>query len=155
MDNPKIKVKNHKFGKCLVATSKIAKGEEIARFDGEVFEAKNCNDLPKDYADHVVQFDETKYVESAGVARYANHSCDPNCGVKDFVAIVAMRDIKRGEEITWDYAMTEDSNWRMECQCGSPICRGVIGAFRLLSEDICQKYQGYISGWLVEKYNLR
>jgi len=36
-----------------------------------------------------------------------NHSCDPNCGLVGAVLVVAMRDIEPGEEITFDYAMSD------------------------------------------------
>jgi len=83
-----------------------------------------------------------------------NHSCEPNCGIKNLFSIVAMQDIQKGEELTLDYDMVEDSDWRMECLCGSPICRKIIGSFGLVPKNIREKYKGYISEWLVKKYNL-
>lgn len=65
-----------------------------------------------------------------------------------------MRDIHVGEELTWDYDMTEDSDWRMECRCGTPSCRKRIGSFASLPQSIREGYEGYISDWLVEKYRL-
>ncbi|MES2224291.1 MAG: SET domain-containing protein-lysine N-methyltransferase [Patescibacteria group bacterium] len=143
-----------KFGKCLIASRDIKKDELIASFDGEIYEAESCNKLPKDIADHAIQFEEHKWRDSAGLARFINHSCLPNCGTRDFFDIVAMQDIQKGEELTWDYAMTEDSDWRMRCECGSQNCRKIIGAFSLLDNDTREKYRGYISLWLVNKYNL-
>lgn len=83
-----------------------------------------------------------------------NHSCEPNCGIKNLFSIVAMQDIQKGEELTWDYDIVEDSDWRMECLCGSPICKKIIGSFGLVPKNIREKYKGYISEWLVKKYNL-
>ncbi|MGD0577135.1 MAG: SET domain-containing protein-lysine N-methyltransferase, partial [Candidatus Staskawiczbacteria bacterium] len=84
--------------------------------------------------------------------RFLNHSCDPNCGVKGKFQIVAMRDIENGEELTFDYEMTEDSDWQMQCKCGSKLCRKVIGAYKNMPEFVKEKYKGYISEWLTEKY---
>lgn len=154
MDNPKITIGNNRFGKCLIANQDIAKDEFLAEFDGEVYEAEKCSDLPRDIADHAIQFEEHKWKESLGVARYINHSCDPNCGIKRLTNLVAMRDIKKGEELLWDYDMTEDSDWRMECHCGAKSCRKVIGSFSLVPDETRKKYKGYISDWLVEKYQL-
>lgn len=154
MDNPKVILGQNKFGKCLIAAEGMLRGEVIAKFDGEIFKAEKCTDLPTDIADHAIQIDEHHWQESSGNARYINHSCDPNCGVSGLNTIVAMRDIKKDEELTWDYDMTEDSDWRMECQCGSPICRKTIGAFSLVPEHIRAKYKDYISDWLVNKYSL-
>ncbi len=41
---------------------------------------------------------------------YINHSCNPNAGFKGQIFMVAMRKIKRGEEITYDYAMVMNSH---------------------------------------------
>ena len=65
-----------------------------------------------------------------------------------------MRDIRAGEELLWDYDMSEDSDWRMECRCGSVSCRKIIGAFSLTPQSVRDKYHGYISDWLVVKYGL-
>ena len=104
--------------------------------------------------DHAIQFAENKWRDSQGIARLLNHSCEPNCGIKDLFKIVAMRDIKSGEEITWDYEMTEDNpNWRMRCRCGSDQCRKNIGNYQNMPEKTRQKYRGFISAWLVKKYD--
>ncbi len=153
MDNPKIIVKKtRKMGKGVFAGAPIKKGEEIAAFDGPIYGAysKKWNE---DLYNHCIQFEPKKWRDSAGVARLINHSCRPNCGIKDLFRVVAMRDIKKGEEITWDYEMTEDHPWwRMKCQCGHPECRGIIGAYKNMPEDFRRKYKGYISQWLIDKY---
>ncbi|MBP6942963.1 MAG: SET domain-containing protein-lysine N-methyltransferase [Candidatus Buchananbacteria bacterium] len=155
MTNPNITISTNKFGKCLIANKDIAKDEIIAEFDGEVYEAEKCTDLPKDIADHAIQFAEHTWKDSSGIARYINHSCEPNCGIKGLFTLVAMNDIKEGEELLWDYDMTEDSDWRMECLCGTPSCRKIIGSFSLVPNTVRQKYKGYISDWLIEKYKLQ
>jgi hypothetical protein len=63
-----------------------------------------------------------------------------------------MRDIKKGEWCTWDYEMSEDSDWKMECKCGTKKCRKIIGAFKNMPPEIRKKYGCYISDWLVKKY---
>ena len=94
MNSPKVRVRNAKNkGRGVFAMEKIRKGEELATFDGRVYgwSSKFWND---DLYNHVIQFAERKWRDSAGIARIINHSCDPNCGIKDFFRIVAMRDIK-------------------------------------------------------------
>jgi D-alanine-D-alanine ligase len=55
-----------------------------------------------------------------------NHSCDPNCKF-DGLNVLAIRNIKKGEELTLDYAHFLDENMEpFHCQCGSPNCRGLI-----------------------------
>lgn len=38
----------------------------------------------------------------------------------------------------------------MECHCGSKICRGKFGSYETLSEDLREKYKGYISDYLTQ-----
>ena len=47
---------------------------------------------------------------------YSNHSCDPNLGVRGEITFVAMRDIRAGEELTHDWAMTDDDDYSIEMQ---------------------------------------
>ncbi|MFT3933913.1 MAG: SET domain-containing protein [Chitinophagaceae bacterium] len=152
-DNPKIILeRNHFFGRGVFANDAIAKDEIIAVWDGDVYEASKNSELPNDaplmVADHAIQFDYNKWRDSNGLARYINHSCEPNCGIKGLFTIVAMRNIKKGEEITWDYEMTENSDWEMDCQCGCETCRQTIRAYRFLPPSVKSKYENYTSDWL-------
>jgi len=147
-------VKQGRFGRCVVAEVDLPKESLIAKFDGSVYEADKCTDLAPDIADHAIQFEEHKWKDSWGSTRLMNHSCEPNCGIRGAFEIVAMRDIRKGEELTFDYEMTEDSDWRLTCLCGTPSCRGVIGTFSQMPKEVRQKLQGFISKWLVEKYQL-
>jgi D-alanine-D-alanine ligase len=55
-----------------------------------------------------------------------NHSCDPNAGY-DGLNVVALRNIKKGEELTLDYATFLDENMEpFQCNCGAKNCRGLI-----------------------------
>jgi D-alanine-D-alanine ligase-like ATP-grasp enzyme len=55
-----------------------------------------------------------------------NHSCDANCEYQG-LNVITNRDIKKGEELTLDYAQFLDHTMEpFECQCGSPKCRGLI-----------------------------
>jgi len=59
---------------------------------------------------------------------YINHSCRPNCymqTVRGHLIVMALRDIRPGEEITLDYVATLHSD-RKRCSCKSPGCRGTI-----------------------------
>lgn len=57
--------------------------------------------------------------------RHVNHSCEPNVVSKDWCE-VALRDIKKGEEILSDYVEELPSAELMECHCKSDKCRGFI-----------------------------
>ena len=150
LDNPKIVIKwTNKYGRALFAQDDIKKGEVIAAFDGEIYEVKKASDLPNDpplfIQDHAIQFEKHKYRDSIGVARLASHACVPNCGIKDKFKM----NIKKGEEISFDYDMSENSDWRMECKCENNSCRKIIGNHSVLPQKIREKYKGYISEYLM------
>jgi len=62
-------------------------------------------------------------------ARLINHSCDPNCESwidEGRIWIAAMRDIKKGEELFFNYGFDLESYEDHPCRCGSPNCVGYI-----------------------------
>ena len=64
-------------------------------------------------------------------ARLINHSCNPNCEVLEDKGrqlwIFAMRDIKKNEELTYDYGFSFDKDYKQYvCKCGSKNCVGYI-----------------------------
>jgi hypothetical protein len=74
-----------------------------------------------------------------------NHSCQANAGLTNEVDLVALTDIARGEEITFDYSLTVRSSlytvfWSMPCGCRSPSCRKRIGDVRSVSPQHLQRY---------------
>jgi SET domain-containing protein len=152
MDSRKVVVKQtRKYGNGVFAKSQIRKGEVIAAFDGSVY-TYDYEYWNEDLFNHVIQFAPKKWRDSKGIARWINHSCEPNCGIKSLFKIVAMRNIKKGEQITWDYDMTErNPDWRMRCRCGYSECRKVIGRYLTrLPKKFRSRYQGYISAWLLK-----
>lgn len=151
MDNPKVEIKETpNRGRGVFAKEPIKKDEIIAEFDGEIYDYDYPN-WTDELEDHCIQFEENKWRDSKGIARLINHSCEPNCGIKNLFQIVAMRDIKKGEEITWDYEMTENyPEWSMECRCGSKNCRKIIGRYDNMPEEVKANYSGYISEWLLK-----
>ena len=60
--------------------------------------------------------------------RFINHSCGPNTYLrvmKDRVEFYALRDIKKGEELSCDYGETHHEG-KLPCKCGAKNCRGFI-----------------------------
>ena len=151
MDNSKAKVRRtKKYGRSVFAVRPIRKGELIASFDGEIYD-DDFDEWTDDLLNHAIQFGKAIWRDSKGMARYINHSCEPNCGIKKLFSIVAMRPIEAGEQITWDYEMTEKNPWwKMKCRCGSPVCRKVIGNYTRMPKAVRLKYKGFISEWLLK-----
>jgi len=60
--------------------------------------------------------------------RYLNHSCSPNAFIRigyGHVEFYALRDLRKGEEITCDYG-DRSHDGRLRCRCGNVGCRGVL-----------------------------
>ncbi|KAB2062343.1 hypothetical protein ES319_A10G147300v1 [Gossypium barbadense] len=69
---------------------------------------------------------------AGSIAHLINHSCEPNCYSRvisvhgdEHIIIFAKRDIKRWEELTYDYRFFSIDE-RLACYCGFPRCRGVV-----------------------------
>lgn len=58
---------------------------------------------------------------------YFNHSCEPNLGFNSEGDFVALRDIRKGVELAYDYGLAESNpKFKMVCHCGSKACRKII-----------------------------
>src|SRR5690242_18822928 len=84
---------------------------------------------------------------------FSNHSCEPNIGVQGQIVFVAMRDIAAGEELTHDWATTDDDTYEMECHCGAATCRGIITGQDWRKPELQEKYRDYLSWYLLQKIN--
>jgi hypothetical protein len=67
------------------------------------------------------------------------------------ITFVAMRDISAGEELTHDWALTDDDDYAAECHCGASQCRGTLTGKDWQRSDLQQRYAGYFSAYLAEK----
>jgi hypothetical protein len=78
-----------------------------------------------------------------------NHSCDPNLWF-DGWALIARRDIKSGEELTFDYATGSTHPLSSECCCGSRICRGKVSGNEYKDDDFQKRFQGHFCPYMNE-----
>ena len=95
-----------------------------------------------------VQWDADTHLKMDAPFEVVNHSCDPNCGIKvnrfEGYNLVAMRDIEAGEEITFDYCMTElIISAFTDCHCESAHCRERVHGGSQLAAEVMKKYEGY------------
>lgn len=65
------------------------------------------------------------YVIMQEPEKRVNHSCEANTTAKDFCD-VAIRDIKKWEEITTNYGDDTQAKGEMKCNCGSPTCKKIL-----------------------------
>ena len=158
--SPKVKIRDSKkSGKGLFAVKDINKDEIIADYSGglgEYVNGKKAGELYEKGWDHMIQVDEDLFFAATKEgdfedADFINHSCNASCGIKDKLKIVAMRDIKPGEEITIDYAMMESSDYSFKCNCGSGNCRKIVTGNDWKIKELQDKYVGYFSDYLQNK----
>lgn len=140
----KSKVIENSYGKALVATEDLPIGTVVEIFDGTIVKYEEVPEKEICYAIHVGECDEDKWMIYKTNARYANHSCDPNCFVGDDLKIVTIKGVKAGEELTYSYNtyIEEDEcvedffwdpRWNFECKCGSKNCQKVINGYKKLN----------------------
>jgi hypothetical protein len=80
-----------------------------------------------------------------------NHACEPNCGIRGDVVLVALRDIAVGEELAYDYAMSDASDYdEFACRCGASGCRGRIKGTDWRNPVLQARYAGHFTTY-VEK----
>ncbi len=68
---------------------------------------------------------------SYNTAKWINHSCNPNCEVdiiKGHIWIISIKDIKKGEELVYNYGYNMENYEEHPCKCGSKNCVGYIVA---------------------------
>ena len=108
-------------------------GECIRSSIGDVRERRyqevgiGCSYMFRVDSDYII--DATK---KGNLARFINHSCDPNCyakiipvGTEKRIAIYSKRDIEVNEEITYDYKFPLEDE-KIPCYCGATTCRGTL-----------------------------
>lgn len=77
--------------------------------------------------------------------RYINHSCEPTAAIIGTKTVVALREIRKGEEITMDYSMTDaDPYWEMKCRCDTKTCRKKIGSIQTVPPEVFKRHMPYI-----------
>ena len=112
-------------GKGVFAAKDFKKGEIVLDWsDSPVFTPEQAEKIPEEERKYVY-YEGNKRVLVKPPARYVNHSCDPNTFCRDFCDI-AKRDIKKGEEITEDYSKENNPFFRLDCNCGSKNCKGIV-----------------------------
>uniref|UniRef100_A0A7E4VCF3 Histone-lysine N-methyltransferase n=1 Tax=Panagrellus redivivus TaxID=6233 RepID=A0A7E4VCF3_PANRE len=122
----------------LYAKRDIDMNQMVIEYVGEVIRSEICEIREKMYSQknkgiYMFRIDSDYVIDatmSGNLARYINHSCDPNCYTQIVtidndkkIVIFAGRPIKAGEELTYDYQFElEDTEDKIPCLCGAPNC---------------------------------
>src|SRR5262245_42251310 len=160
--SPKTEVCESKIhGRGLFAATDVAKDEIVAIKGGHIVDGKTLREKITPVLGPVeIQIDDDLFIapvtdeERESSILYLNHSCDPNLGVRGEITFVAMRDICAGDELTHNWAMTDDDDYSVECNCGAPDCRETLTGKDWQRLDLQKRYAGYFSAYLARKIML-
>lgn len=147
-----VRIAEEKGGYAVYAAEPISKGELLVMWSGTLVDGTKLDTLPNAFRRHSLQVEDDLFLVSltdCEPADYVNHSCNPNAGLSGQISLVSMRDIQAGEEITYDYAMSDGSDYdEFPCSCGAPQCRGHVGGKDWRNEALWVRYAGYYSPYL-------
>jgi len=120
----------------LYASRNIRSGVKVIEYLGKLITKKETQQNSKfDNSKDIYLFNINKKYDLDGdfvwnAARLINHSCNPNCEVESEglkLWISSLREIKKGEELTYDYGFGYDADYKQfPCKCGSINCAGYI-----------------------------
>jgi SET domain-containing protein len=155
--SPKTEIRRSPIqGKGLFAKEAIKKNEIVAIKGGYILTKNEWSELEPELGSAEVQISQeffiapTQQKHREGSMIYSNHSCNPNISIQGQIVFIALRDITPGEELTHDWATTDDLDYEMKCNCGASNCRKTITGKDWMRKDLQEKYRGYFS-WHIQK----
>jgi len=156
--SPKTEVRSSPIhGQGLFARIAIAAGEIVAAKGGHVLTGAQWAAIEPTLGPAEIQIADDLVIgpvrqdHRPGSMLYTNHSCDPNVAIQGQIVLVAMRDVAPGEELTIDWATTDDGDHELACRCGSPRCRGVVTGKDWMKPDLQERYRGWFCWFLQRK----
>jgi uncharacterized protein len=142
-------------GRGLFAVADIAKDEIVAVKGGHIVDRKTLRDkIALRLGSVEIQIGDDLFMAPVSDEErelsmlYSNHCCNPNLGIRGEITFVAMRDIRAGEELTHDWAMTDDDDYSAECKCGAPDCRKILTGKDWQRPELQKRYAGFFSAHL-------
>lgn len=146
-------------GYGVFAREAIPRGAIVLVYGGVVITEEEFNALPEELqhfpfnvADGI--FLAPRDMNDLGIGERVNHSCDPNIGFSGQINLRALRDISRGEEVTFDYATcvaSDEGAFVMKCECGAPTCRLIITGQDWALPDVQRRLFPFFQPFLQEK----
>lgn len=137
------------------ATDFIPRGTVVATFGGTASTKQGLRHFPAERVSRSIQVEVDLFFvgpEHREPGDSINHSCEPNCGMRNATQVVAMRDIEVGEELTFDYAMSDMAAYdEFNCSCGALTCRGRVTGRDWQDPALQARYDGYFSPYIVRE----
>jgi len=147
------------LGHGVYARARIRRHDLITIFGGHVMTVEEEARLPEPICDYSHQVTAEQVIgitrrSHIGPTDLFNHSCDPNTGFKGQIFLVAMRDIRAGEAVTFDYCMVlkrgrHQVPYRIDCACGATGCRGRVTSNDWRKPALQRRYNGYFQ-WYIQ-----
>ncbi len=129
------------------------KGEVISQIKGEMKFKINKNKRDALAHPNWVGVAENQWIDPTKPYKFLNHSCNPSAGIKGRLSLVALHNMKEGEEITIDYSTIEgDPLWEMKCACGEKNCRKIIRSIHSMPKKQFERYLPYVSTYFKRLY---
>jgi len=142
-------------GRGCFAIEPIPAGHVVAAFGGRCLTRDEFDLLPVHQQVRGIQVDEQLFLSGATEPEpsdFINHSCAPNCGMRGSTVVAALRDIAVGDELTYDYATSDGSDYdEFECVCGAEICRGKVTGHDWMLPELQLRYRGNFSPYLAAR----
>ncbi len=141
----------------MFAKGPIKKGELVFIKGGHIVDYEESKKLEAKLGEYCLQIADNFFLcpktksEVKNTAIFINHSCNPNVGPDGQISFVALRDIKAGEELCYDYAMTTSRNYKLICNCRSKNCRKIITGNDWKLEPLQKKYGKHFTYPILKK----
>ena len=155
---PKCKVKREQGkGWGLVTLETIHKGDLVQEYIGEIIDEAEkekrltewSRDHPNDTNFYIMANAPGWFIDArltSNLSRFINHSCAPNCILTTFTVngvmrngIYALREIKAGEYLSYDYNFDTRRGDKFTCRCGAATCRGSLKNTGQRKDEIATK----------------
>ena len=128
-------------GRGLITLEDVKEGDFLIEYTGVAIKKEYLDSMFRRYRTermlYIMALDNDTYIDArkkGSIARYINHSCDPNCAVHRWkvrgvlrAGIFATKDIPAGTELSFDYKWKRKRGRApTKCHCGSVSCRGTL-----------------------------
>ena len=138
-------MREHGKGWGLITVDGVKTGDLVQEYAGEIIDEETkeerlkawARDHPNDPNFYIMSLQPGWYVDArevANMARFINHSCDPNCKLfpvnvagRMRISIVCIRDVPPGGFLCYDYRFDTQHDEQFSCRCGAKNCRRTMG----------------------------
>lgn len=146
---------SHIHGAGIFAKRDFKYGQNVALIKGKIITHLVKDKKSSSFGPNFIGYGLNQWIDPKYPFSDINHSCNPNVGIKGKITVVAIKDIKKGDELLLDYSITEsDKLWRLDgiCKCGYKHCRKIIRSIQFLPKNIFNKYMPYIPNFFKKEY---